>query len=88
LDDKAIVVDLVDDPMVTGADSVSELVPGELLAAGRPGIVCEKVDGSTYALLVSSREGGQRLDSSAGDLDVVVPCHTNPRSALTSSQGT
>jgi hypothetical protein len=37
--------------------------------------------------LFTTRQGGERPDCAAGDLDL-VPTHVSPRSALTSSQGT
>lgn len=88
LDDEAVVVHVVDDPVVTSANPIGRHFTDELGATRWTWIVGKELDDRPDTLLVPSRKAGEDFGSSAGDLDLVTPCHASPRSALTSSQGT
>ena len=85
--DEPVVVNLVDDPIVTDAHSIHAVLPLEGDTPRRSRFVCEEIDRSPNPLLLAPWELSKRLDGSPGDLDFVA-AHASPKSALTSSQGT
>jgi hypothetical protein len=87
MDDKSIVEHFVHDAVSPDPHSVDASLPGHSHASWRTRVSGEEVDGGTNSLLLLSRQRGESLDGTAGNLDAVW-AHTRPRSALTSSQGT
>lgn len=85
--DEPVVVNLVDNPIVTDAHPIHAVLPLEGDTPRRPRFVCEEIDRGPNPLLLAPWELSKRLDGSPGDLDFVV-AHASPKSALTSSQGT
>ncbi len=85
--DKPVVLNLVDDPIVTYAHPIHAVLPLEGDAHRRSRFVCEELNRSPDPLLLAPGELSKRLDGSSGDLDLVA-AHTSPKSAFTSSQGT
>ena len=88
LDHEAVVENLVDDAEVAYSNPVGVGFTDHGDAARGPRVVGQQVDRGTDSLLVSSLQRGQGPLGTAGDLDVISPCHVSPSSALTSSQGT
>lgn len=85
--DEPVVVNLVDDPIVTDPHPIHPLLTLERDTPRRTRFVREKIDRSPDPLLLAPREPSERLHRSPGDLDFVL-AHASPKSALTSSQGT
>jgi hypothetical protein len=85
--DEPVVMNLVDDPVVTDAHPIHTVLSFEGDTPRRSRFVCEEIDRSSNPLLLAPWELGKRLDGSPGNRDFVV-AHASPKSALTSSQGT
>ncbi len=85
--EETIVEDLVEDPVVPDADSVDRVLAGEFGATRRSGVLGQQVDRRSYPLLVLTRQLGQRLHRSTGDLNRVA-AHSSPSIAFTSFHGT
>jgi hypothetical protein len=85
--EQSVVVDFVDDPVVTDAYSVHIRFTHQSYASRRPRFSGEKVDNRPGPLLFMAWQKSERLEGSTSDLDLVA-VHTNPRSAFACSQGT
>ena len=85
--DEPVVVNLVDDPVITDAHPIHTVLSFEGDTTRRSRFVCEEIDRSPNPLLLAPWELSKGLDGSPGDRDFVV-AHAIPKSALTSSQGT
>lgn len=88
LDEQDAVVDLMHNPVVANWDSVGFLFATQRDAARWSWSLGEQVNGGADPLLLRARQSGDRLDCTAGDLNLIRVAHARPRSALTSSQGT
>ena len=85
--EQPVVVDFVDEPVVTDTYPVDVHLAHQSNASRRPRFAGEQVDDRPDPLLLISRQKSERLKGSTRDLDPVA-AHTNPRSVFACSQGT
>ena len=85
--EQPVVLDFVDDPVVTDTYPVHIRFAHQSNASRRPRFAGEQIDDRPDPLLLIARQKSERLEGSTSDLDPVA-VHTNPRSLFACSQGT
>lgn len=85
--EQPVVVDFIDNPVVTDTHPVHVRFAHQGNASRRPRFTGEQIDDRPDPLLLVTGYKSERLEGSTSDLDPVA-VHTNPRSAFACSQGT
>lgn len=72
-DQQPPVLDPVDDPVVSGPDTVEPFSPGQLLDAGGTRVASQRVNAGNQPTKVTGRQPEQITLGPGGDLDPVFP---------------